>query len=99
MCIGGLELQRKALKADFMTEQSTRIPFHSASPKVGIILLWYPLFTQPFIFRGELYASAAIIGLISMAFLDSAIIAFCIIFALRALAIRYHISLKRDIAS
>ena len=51
MCIGGLELQRKALKADFMTEQSTRIPFHSASPKVGIILLWYPLFTQPFIFR------------------------------------------------
>lgn len=54
---------------------------------------------QPFIFRGELYASAAIIGLISMAFLDSAIIAFCIIFTLRALAIRYHISLKRDIAS
>lgn len=34
-----------------MTEQSTRIPDPPASPKVGIILLWYPLFTQPFIFR------------------------------------------------
>ena len=51
---------------------------------------------QPFIFRGELYASAAIIGLCSMIVFSSAIIAFIIIFTLRALAIKYHISLKRD---
>lgn len=34
-----------------MTEHATRTPAHRASAKVGIILLWYPLFTQPFIFR------------------------------------------------
>lgn len=36
-----------------MTEKanSPRAPLKSGLPHVGYVLLWYPLFTQPFIFR------------------------------------------------
>ena len=49
---------------------------------------------QPFIFRGEIYASAAIFGLIIFAFSNNVLLAFASIFILRALAIKYKISLK-----
>ena len=49
---------------------------------------------QPFIFRGEVYASASLVGLVLYSFYPNAIIGFCIIFALRALAIRFNLALK-----
>jgi len=49
---------------------------------------------QPFIFRGQMYASAAIIGLVVFSLINNVLIAFLVIFTLRGLAIRYKISLK-----
>lgn len=49
---------------------------------------------QPFIFRGEIYASASIVGLAVFSFYPNIILAFLIIFLLRALSIRFHVALK-----
>ncbi len=49
---------------------------------------------QPFIFRGEVYASASILGLGLMAFIDNLILSFCVILAIRLLTIRYRLKLK-----
>ena len=49
---------------------------------------------QPFIFRGEIYASASLLGLGFLFFFNSPIIAFCIILAIRLLSIRYNLKLK-----
>ncbi len=49
---------------------------------------------QPFIFRGEIYASACILGLATLAFFNAPLLAFFVILFLRLLAIRYHLRLK-----
>ncbi len=49
---------------------------------------------QPFIFRGEIYASASLIGLGFLFFFDQPIVAFCIILAIRLVTIRYNLKLK-----
>lgn len=49
---------------------------------------------RPFIFRGELYATNSIIGLLFLHFTNKPVLAFLIIFALRAATIKYKWSLK-----
>lgn len=49
---------------------------------------------RPFIFRGEVYASASVAGLVLLYFTDAPLLAGGVIFALRALAIKYSIALK-----
>ena len=49
---------------------------------------------QPFIFRGEIYASASLIGLGVLFFFNNPIVAFCIILTIRLLSIRYNLKLK-----
>ncbi len=49
---------------------------------------------QPFIFRGEIYASASLLGLGFLFFFNSPFIAFCIILLIRILTIRYNLKLK-----
>ncbi len=49
---------------------------------------------QPFIFRGELYASNAIIGLVVLWMTDLPVLAFTLIFFLRACTILYKWKLK-----
>lgn len=49
---------------------------------------------RPFIFRGEVYASASVAGLVLLYFTDAPLLAGGLIFALRALAIKYSIALK-----
>ena len=49
---------------------------------------------QPFIFRGEMYASASLLGLGILVFVDAPIVAFCAILALRMATIKYNLRLK-----
>ena len=49
---------------------------------------------QPFIFRGEVYASASLIGLGVFAFVDNPLLAFAIILGIRMATIKYNLRLK-----
>ncbi len=49
---------------------------------------------QPFIFRGEMYASASLLGLCALIFVDSPLLAFLLILAVRAATIKYNLRLK-----
>ena len=49
---------------------------------------------QPFIFRGEMYASASLLGLCALIFIDSPLLAFSLILILRVATIKYNLRLK-----
>ena len=49
---------------------------------------------QPFIFRGEMYASASLLGLCALIFVDSPLLAFLLILILRVATIKYNLRLK-----
>lgn len=49
---------------------------------------------QPFIFRGQMYASASLLGLGVFAIFGNEVAAFSVILVLRAAAIKYNIKLK-----
>ncbi|MBE6413076.1 MAG: trimeric intracellular cation channel family protein [Verrucomicrobiaceae bacterium] len=49
---------------------------------------------QPFIFRGEMYASASLLGLLVLIFVDSPLVAFALILGIRVATIRYNLKLK-----